>query len=438
MTTPPQSEPHLDADQLAAFAEGALPAAERALCLRHLAECAHCREVAFLAGAALPEDEPAIAPARRFSFPWWPVLSLGGAAIAAVVIAVVILHQAHQSKPSTQIQMAARSSVIPTTPLAATAPIDRPAPAQPNPRVLPKPSPAQKQVPKSQTDALKESQAMDATMTASAAPAVPGAGAVAAAPLQAANKAAPKGASNFSLAPPTAAPPQSQSPRLVAGAGQAVAKAAPSATLHAYSQAYMRSAGAPPGIMGTITDSSGAMIPHAKVTLDQASGTAHRETFTDSAGRFTISSLQPGKYRMEISAPGFMSQVREVEVGTTQLAEVDSKLAAGAVSETVEVRAATPALDTESASASSSVLSILPAKEPLKTSVTNGTRTLALDTAGKLFLSKKPGKPWKAVRGPWRKSAVTSLALTPDQSFKVTSAQGSWLSADGQHWSSTN
>lgn len=218
-----------------------------------------------------------------------------------------------------------------------------------------------------------------------------------------------------------------------------VAKAAaPSATLHAYSQAYMRSAGAPPGIMGTITDSAGATIPHAKVTLDQTPGTMHRETFTDSAGRFTISSLEPGKYRLEISSPGFKSQVREVEVGTTQFAKADPKLAVGAVSETVEVQAAAPAMDTESASVSRSVQSILPDKQPLQTSVTNGIRTVALDTAGKLFVSKKPGKPWKAVHGPWKKSAVTSLNLTAEQSFKVTSAQGSWLSSDGEHWRSTN
>ena len=449
MTTRPQSEPHLDADQLAAFAEGALPAAERALCLQHLAECAHCRDVAFLASAALPQNVSASAQARRFSFVWWPVLSLGAATIAVILIAVVLVRQGRQSKASTQ--MASRSSIVAPAPLAATTPIEQPVTVQPNPRVLPKPSPSQKAAPKPEA-AVNEPQAMDSVTAAKAAAPVATDSAQ-----QTANNRELQGASNLKFAPPaaaqqsqsagvisdgvepTAAPAQGQSAQaLSAGTGQAAAKAAPSATLHAYSQAYMRSPSAPPGIVGTITDSAGATISHAKVTLDQTQGTTHRETFTDSAGRFTISSLQPGKYRMEISSPGFMSQVRDVEVGTTQFAKADSKLAVGAVSETVEVQAAAPALDTESASVSRSVQTTLPSKQPLQTSVTNGTRTVALDTAGKLFLSKKPGKPWKAVHGPWKKSMVTNLALTADQSFKVTSAQGSWLSTDGEHWRSAN
>ncbi len=89
-------------------------------------------------------------------------------------------------------------------------------------------------------------------------------------------------------------------------------------------------------------------------------------------------------------------------------------------------------------SSTDAVQSILPDKQPLQTSVTDGTRTLALDTSGKLFLSRKPGKRWKAVHGPWKKSGVTSLSLAADQSFRVTTAQGSWLSTDGEHWRSTN
>ena len=91
MTTTPQPEFHLDAERLNAFAEGALSAPERALCLQHLAECSRCREIAFLAGASVPLEEPALTPVRRFSFTGWPVLSLGAATLAAIVIAV--MHQ---------------------------------------------------------------------------------------------------------------------------------------------------------------------------------------------------------------------------------------------------------------------------------------------------------------------------------------------------------
>src|ERR1700751_5998432 len=100
----------------------------------------------------------------------------------------------------------------------------------------------------------------------------------------------------------------------------------------------MYAARAPDGfaqIAGTITDSSGAAVPHARVALDLVAGASHREALTDAAGRFTIGSLPPGKYRLDISSPGFTTQLRELDLGTSQLARVDSQLTPGSVAETV-------------------------------------------------------------------------------------------------------
>jgi hypothetical protein len=214
----------------------------------------------------------------------------------------------------------------------------------------------------------------------------------------------------------------------------AVAKAAPAYTLPAYDKLELRTPDGSSKIAGTITDSSGAALGHANVTLDQASGGAHHETLTDANGRFTISSLQAGKYRLEIFSPGFVEQVREVDLGASQLARVDSQLAVGSAAETVTVPPGGSALNTESAS----VQSVLPGKEPLQTSVSSGSRTLVLNSLGKLFLSKNAGTHWKALHGPWKKSAVTNLSFTPDQNFKVTTSKGSWLSTDGEHWHPAN
>jgi len=424
MTTRPQTESHLNADQLAAFAEGTLPAPERALCLQHLAECAHCREVAFLAGAALPEQEPAPVPSRRFSFAWWPVLSLGAATVAAVLLIVAFVHHGQQSAPSAPVQMADRSAAFPPPPAITEAQTNRPTPAAPAVHALPKPSPAKRAAPP-QASARDSQQLSEAPVDSVAPMPAP----VAGMPQQlAANRSTLKQSAPLTLNAP--APSRSQG-QVIAGAA---AKAAPSAVLRSYSQTYLRSPNNSAEVAGTVTDPAGAVIAHAKITLDQTSGTAHRETFSGSDGRFTIGSLPPGAYRLEISSPGFVSQVRDVEVGTSQLAQVDTKLALGAVSESVEVQAASPALNTESAT----LQSALPDKQPFQTSVTNGARTLALESTGKLFLSKKAGKRWKAVHGPWKKSAVTNLVLTADQSFQVTTAQGSWLSADGEHWHPAN
>src|SRR5271170_7707730 len=92
-----QSERHLDADQLSAFVEDALPAHEREQTLAHLATCADCRTIVELSLPPL-DEAPALEPepARR---PWlsgwtlaWPAATL--AALAALAFFIVHLHNA--------------------------------------------------------------------------------------------------------------------------------------------------------------------------------------------------------------------------------------------------------------------------------------------------------------------------------------------------------
>src|SRR5205807_3422039 len=103
-------------------------------------------------------------------------------------------------------------------------------------------------------------------------------------------------------------------------------------------------------VSGVVTDASGAVVPRANVRVYQISGSehgnAHWETVTDNAGRFTLASLPPGKYRMEISSPGFLTEVREVDLGANQLAQFDSRLAIGSMAQTVNLQAAAPVLNT--------------------------------------------------------------------------------------------
>ena len=88
---------HLDADELNAFAEGALPAAARSRYVSHLADCNDCRRVVSQLAAASGVSEPARVPASESTREsWWKrigaVLSpsaLRYAAFAAVLLAVV-------------------------------------------------------------------------------------------------------------------------------------------------------------------------------------------------------------------------------------------------------------------------------------------------------------------------------------------------------------
>ena len=86
---------HPDPDLLTAFAEKLLNDRERTRVLRHLVECADCREVLSL---AMPGIEPALAPGpERSNWLSWPVLRWGALAACVVVVgAAVTLHYEHQ------------------------------------------------------------------------------------------------------------------------------------------------------------------------------------------------------------------------------------------------------------------------------------------------------------------------------------------------------
>jgi hypothetical protein len=63
-------------------------------------------------------------------------------------------------------------------------------------------------------------------------------------------------------------------------------------------------------ITGTVTDSSGAVLPEAKVILRNEATNAQRETATNGAGIFSFPSVQPGSYTVNISFAGLQTAER--------------------------------------------------------------------------------------------------------------------------------
>jgi hypothetical protein len=99
-----QSGLHLDAEILNAFAEGALPAYEREQALAHLAVCADCREIVFLAEQAQPvpaADTQAESRWQRWlrSAPMFGI-GIGAAALAGALIFALTL-RTHRAAPPT-------------------------------------------------------------------------------------------------------------------------------------------------------------------------------------------------------------------------------------------------------------------------------------------------------------------------------------------------
>ena len=116
------------------------------------------------------------------------------------------------------------------------------------------------------------------------------------------------------------------------------------------------STGSTGAISGTVTDPSGAIVAGAKITATDSYTGQEFTTTSDSSGVYLLRNLPPGKYRIEISAAGFKASVIDaVPVTSSNLTTVDARLAVGTTSETVEVSATAPAVETTSMQVSSTV-----------------------------------------------------------------------------------
>ena len=103
-------------------------------------------------------------------------------------------------------------------------------------------------------------------------------------------------------------------------------------------------------ILGTITDSSGAVVPEAKVTVTNVETSVQTSTNTNGQGVYTLPYLIPGKYRITVERPGFKSvEENSLEVRVSDRLLRDFILQPGQVAERVEVTAQAPLLDSATA-----------------------------------------------------------------------------------------
>ncbi|REJ76011.1 MAG: hypothetical protein DWQ47_10330 [Acidobacteria bacterium] len=97
-------------------------------------------------------------------------------------------------------------------------------------------------------------------------------------------------------------------------------------------------AGSNGAITGTVTDSTGAVIPGAIVTVSDDARSISRSTETDSQGVFLIENLPSGRYRVKAEASGFDTYVySQIQVRAYSLTEIEISLTPGGVTATVDV-----------------------------------------------------------------------------------------------------
>ena len=109
-------------------------------------------------------------------------------------------------------------------------------------------------------------------------------------------------------------------------------------------------------ILGTVTDSSGAVVANASVTIDLTGQSVQHTSITNESGNFTEPDLPAGTYTITVVAKGFKKETRQnIILDTNTTTRVDVKVVPGSASETIEVTTAPPALQTDRADISSTI-----------------------------------------------------------------------------------
>jgi hypothetical protein len=149
-------------------------------------------------------------------------------------------------------------------------------------------------------------------------------------------------------------------------------------------------------ILGTLTDASGNTVASATVTVTNTGTNVARTVASSATGEFAVSLLQPGTYKVAVSAPGYQEfTVSGIQLSAGDRRRVDAKLSVGQVSQTVQVEAEASALQTDSSAVSTTITQVAVQNAPLNgrnfvsliqvqpginvgppNSLTNGTRPL--------------------------------------------------------------
>ena len=131
-------------------------------------------------------------------------------------------------------------------------------------------------------------------------------------------------------------------------------------------------------ITGEVTDSAGAAVSDAEVTVTSVATGFVSSTKTNSAGLFSIPGLNVGTYELKVSMKGFQTFVAKgLELNVSQTLRHDVGLSVGSVSETVTVEANGLAVQTDS-----NVISTLISSEQIAKIATQNRNFAALAALG--------------------------------------------------------
>jgi hypothetical protein len=119
-------------------------------------------------------------------------------------------------------------------------------------------------------------------------------------------------------------------------------------------------------VLGTVTDSTGAVVANAQVKLTEMNTQAERTAQTNSSGNYTLPDIPEGLYAVGVEMAGFKKVLRQnISVSVNTTARVDAQLEPGDLSQSIEVTAAPPLLQTDRADTTVTLSTAELAQQPL-------------------------------------------------------------------------
>ena len=109
----------------------------------------------------------------------------------------------------------------------------------------------------------------------------------------------------------------------------------------------------PAGQMGGyVTDPSGAVVANTQITVTSTDNGTSRNTVTDSSGHWVVMGLPSGSYKVKVEHAGFRTSMNNIQYNSNEPSMYGFSLNVAAATETVEVSATAPQIDTTSSSTS--------------------------------------------------------------------------------------
>lgn len=119
-------------------------------------------------------------------------------------------------------------------------------------------------------------------------------------------------------------------------------------------------------ILGVVTDQQGGAVPAATITITDTQRASTRTVTSDDAGEFNAPNLLPGMYSVKAEATGFKpTELTALTLEVNQDLRVDIKLEVGSQSQTVQVSADAPVIETTGAAVGGTIPNVVMNELPL-------------------------------------------------------------------------